>query len=110
MKNLVFILFTALIFSSSCKNTQTETIKEDKPIVETVSMVVKIEGMTCGGCEQTIENAVKQLAGVESVEASHVAGNAIIEIEPSKLDTVVIKKIIDESGYKTLAFLPTEKE
>lgn len=110
MKKIVFILFTVLLFSLSCKNTQNEAVVEDTPIIETISVEVKIEGMTCSGCEQTIETAVKKLTGVESVEASHVNGNAIIKVEPSKLDTTKIKKSIEDSGYKTLAFNNSEKE
>ena len=110
MKNIFILLATALIFSLSCKNNPSESTEKTDSNIETISMEVKIEGMTCTGCEQTIENAVKQLAGVESIKASHENGNAIIQVEPTKMDTTLIKRAIDESGYKTLAFITSGNE
>lgn len=110
MKNLIILLVPVLFFTASCKNTPQQSSDTKKEITETVSLEIKIEGMTCNGCEQTIENAVKSLAGVMSVDASHVNANAIIEVDPAKLDTTLIKTKIDETGYKTLAFITPEKE
>lgn len=33
-----------------------------------------ISGMTCSGCERTLERAVSRLKGVESVQANHQKG------------------------------------
>jgi copper chaperone CopZ len=111
MKNLYLLLTTILVLTLSCKNTPQQTTETKKENTETVSMEIKIEGMTCNGCEQTIENAVSGLAGIESVEASFVNANAIVQIDPLKIDTNLIKTTINKTGYKTIAFVaPKEKQ
>jgi len=39
-----------------------------------VETTIKVNGMMCGGCENRVKNALKELAGIESVEASFAEG------------------------------------
>ncbi len=94
----------ALILLFSCKsntNTQSESTDINIPVVK---YEVKIGGMTCNGCEQTIQTSVNSLDGVKSTEASHVDGLAIVEVEEGKFDSVAVRNKIEESGYTYLGF------
>jgi copper chaperone CopZ len=63
---------------------------------------VKIEGMTCTGCEQTIQRNVGKLEGIKSVKATFTDGRAVIEYFPGTVDTLKIKNAITGSGYKVI--------
>jgi len=41
-------------------------------------IVLKVEGMACEGCENRIQNAVKNMEGIEKVVANHKEGTVII--------------------------------
>ncbi len=42
---------------------------------------VAIKGMSCGGCTQTVEKALKQVAGVKTVTVSLVPPQAVIQTD-----------------------------
>ena len=42
---------------------------------------LKVEGMMCTGCENRIQNAVKNMNGIKSVKADHTTGIVKIEAE-----------------------------
>ena len=42
---------------------------------------LKVEGMMCTGCENRIQNAVKNMNGIKSVKADHTTGTVKIEAE-----------------------------
>ena len=42
---------------------------------------VAIKGMTCGGCTQTVEKALKQVAGVKTATVSLVPPQAVIQTD-----------------------------
>ncbi|WP_320047956.1 heavy metal-associated domain-containing protein [uncultured Ilyobacter sp.] len=72
-----------------------------------------IEGMMCGHCENTIEKKLKSIEGIGSVEVSLDEKSAFISGE---IEEDLIKKAIEEEGYKVLsieiveAHLKEEKE
>lgn len=49
------------------------------PDVTTTSMTFDVEGMSCSGCENAIQQAVRKLAGVSSCTASHESGTVTVE-------------------------------
>jgi copper chaperone CopZ len=105
------VLSLILFLAVSCQNneskkaetTDTETT-EVEAVSEFVMYSVAIEGMTCTGCEETIEAGVTKVEGVGSVEANHIDGNASIKFEKGKVDTAAVKEVIEASGYKVLSF------
>ena len=57
---------------------------------------LKVEGMMCTGCENRIQNAVKNMNGIKSVKADHTTGTVKIEAE----DGIETLKIIYDYTYK----------
>jgi copper chaperone CopZ len=55
--------------------------------------------MKCQGCANTIEEAVKACAGVQSVKAQHKEGIVEIEYEEGAADLDAIQKTIVEKGF-----------
>ena len=97
----VLLLFAVLILGTSCGGNKKETpaVMENANFIE-----VKIEGMTCTGCEQTIQRNVGKLEGIKSIKATFTDGRAVIEYYPTSVDTLRIKDAITGSGYKVIKF------
>lgn len=67
---------------------------------------IKISGMSCTGCENRVENVLKNIENVESVNANYNTG--IVEIETNdikNLDINVIKEDLEDLGYDILEVL-----
>ena len=68
--------------------------------IQTVSFIV--EGMTCGGCENSLKKNVLEEDGIVEVSASHLEKNAIIKFDAGKTSVEKIKNIIIDTGYEVL--------
>jgi copper chaperone CopZ len=103
------VLLAILIISISCngrsQKTENESVQQEASLIE-----VSIGGMSCLGCEQTIQNNVSKLEGIKSVKASFTVGNAIIEYLPGVVDTSKIKEAVIGSGYTVKKFMPVKPE
>lgn len=67
---------------------------------------IKISGMSCTGCENRVENVLKNIKNVESVNANYNTG--IVEIGTNAikdLDIDVIKETLEDLGYDILEVL-----
>jgi len=102
MPNYLILLFI-LFLPASCGqegNSKKNDLKMEASLIE-----VSIGGMTCTGCEQTIQAGVSKLDGIKSVKASHITANAIIEYYPSLVDSLKIKEAIIGTGYTVNKFI-----
>jgi len=105
MKNLIYLfLVAAMAFSCQSKETKSSDNTEPEANAKYVLYEVEIEGMTCTGCESTIETSAEKVEGVGSVKASHVDGKAQVKFVEGKIDISAVKKVIEESGYKVIGF------
>ena len=67
---------------------------------------IRISGMSCTGCENRVENILKNVENVKSVNANYNTG--IVEIETNdikNLDIDVIKETLEDLGYDILEVL-----
>ncbi len=64
---------------------------------------VKVTGMTCASCVQTIETKLKETEGVENAVVNLTTEKATVEYDPSKTSPAEIVKTIEEVGYGVLA-------
>ena len=67
---------------------------------------IRISGMSCTGCENRVENVLKNVENVESVNANYNTG--IVEIGTNNiknLDIDMIKEILEDLGYDILEVL-----
>ena len=67
---------------------------------------IRISGMSCTGCENRIENVLKNIQNVKSVNANYNTG--IIEIETNNIKDLnidIIKKTLEDLGYDILEVL-----
>jgi uncharacterized protein len=71
---------------------------------------ISIEGMTCSGCENRIENGLKKIEGVESVKASTVDSAAEVVYDPSRTGTDKFRETVEKLGYKIKDDKASEKK
>ena len=58
-----------------------------------------VNGMMCGGCENRVKNAIKNIEGVENVTADHNTGKVII-ISNNEVSEKIIKETLEDIGYE----------
>jgi copper chaperone len=69
--------------------------------VETVK--IRVSGMTCGGCERSVQNALTRRQGVSSARADRNAGVVSVEYDPAVVDVGALEKAITEAGFRVAA-------
>lgn len=62
--------------------------------------VINIAGMSCRHCQAAVENTVKIIPGVSSVEVNLEKGNARVVYDEKKIELELIKDSIEEIGYR----------
>ena len=72
-------------------------IKEDR----TMEKTMKIEGMMCPHCEARVKKTLEEMAQVTEAVVSHAEGTAVVKLAEA-VENDVLKKIIEDQGYKVL--------
>lgn len=62
---------------------------------------LKIEGMTCEGCEKRIQNVLMDIDGVENAKASHIDKNVKITLNKD-VDINILKEAIEDLDFKVV--------
>lgn len=65
-----------------------------------------VEGMTCSGCERTIQKVITNLEGVESARADLQTSTVAVEYDPGKVGLDQIKAAVNKVGYKFVGERP----
>ena len=60
-----------------------------------------VNGMMCGGCENRVKNAIKNIEGVENVTADHKTGKVIV-ISNNEVSEEIIKETLEDIGYEVV--------
>jgi len=69
-----------------------------------------IEGMTCTGCEHSVNYAVKEKEGIIKVESDYKTGIAIVKFDNGKISLDKIAETIEKNvGYKVIKKELSEK-
>ncbi len=64
---------------------------------------IGVRGMTCVGCEVTLEDNISRIEGVVHVRASHADKKVTVEFDSTKTDIQSITRVISKSGYNLLS-------
>ena len=62
---------------------------------------IPVSGMSCNGCEQNLENALRKLDGVTRVEADHEADT--VEVVVDDVGDAEVHDVIERAGYDVVA-------
>ncbi len=107
---VVLVGLAGWVWNSSSTATQRpiETVADSTLTKATL----KVDGMTCGGCEAAVKMAAKRVDGVREAAASAAQGVAEVLYDSSKTNPEAIAKAIESSTGFTASVLnepsPTE--
>lgn len=62
--------------------------------------IIKVQGMACEGCENRIQNALKNIEGIEKVVANHKEGTVTVTANETLIND--IKEKIEDLGFIVL--------
>ena len=62
--------------------------------------IIKVQGMACEGCEKRIQNALKNMEGIENIVANHKEGTVTVIANETLIN--IIKEKIEELGFIVL--------
>jgi copper chaperone CopZ len=69
------------------------------------TVTIGIDGMTCGGCQLSVEKALTRVGGVRKVTVSLERKEAVVEGE--KLDRASLASAVEDAGYPTPTIRPS---
>ena len=67
-------------------------------------IIFNVDGMSCGHCENAVQNAVRELTGVKEVKADAQKKQAAVEYNSSLTTTEEIKAKIEEQGFEVISY------
>ena len=77
--------------------------RSNKPIPDWAqSIVLAVSGMTCQGCEQSINEALEKQEGIFRSEANHLNGSVKVHYDAQKVKPVLMANTINDLGYRTI--------
>ncbi len=100
---LLISILTCLLLSCNRSNDSTnENSTSNSPVaVENIrTLELNVSGMTCEGCENTIESTLTDIDGVVSAEASHTNAVANVTYDSTKVNREELAVAINKLGYK----------
>ena len=64
------------------------------------SIVLKVAGMSCGGCTSSVTRVLQELPGVMRVEVTLQPGEARIDFDPVRVGRAALVQAIDDAGFE----------
>jgi copper chaperone len=62
--------------------------------------VLKVNGMTCGGCVRSVKNVLEGIQGVSRAEVSLEKAQATVSYDPAQADVKRMKEAVTDAGYQ----------
>ncbi len=98
-KILLFLFLVAFTIACTSNADKAKTSAQiSAAAIKTISLNVK--GMSCSGCEETINESVQKITGVTECIASFKDGKANVKYDTTKTNLKAISKAITSAGYE----------
>lgn len=62
--------------------------------------VLKVNGMTCGGCVRSVKTVLEKIQGVTAAEVSLEKGQAVVTHDPAKASLSRLREAVIDAGYE----------
>ena len=62
--------------------------------------VLKVNGMTCGGCVRSVKNVLEGIQGVSGAEVSLEKAQATVTYDPAQVNVIRMKEAVTDAGYQ----------
>ena len=61
---------------------------------------LQVSGMSCGGCQLLVKEALEEQEGVAQVEASYLNGVVAVDYDPDMISMATISAVIEQQGFR----------
>lgn len=102
LNTLKVVLFSFIlgVSISGCQNAPNSSSQKEALIdVQKVYVSLEVSGMTCSGCEKTVQSALIALDGVDSAFATHIDKYVKVFVDTTKVSIKQMQDVIDAKGY-----------
>ena len=82
---------------SRAQRARDRTTSEDTVMEE---LELRVDGMSCGVCEQRIQRALAQVEGVVRSAADRRAAQVKVVFDPARTSTQAVRGRIEQAGYE----------
>ncbi len=89
---LTFPLYAKIFYHKA--KVQTTLIVDDKQQAK-----FTLQGMTCEGCEEHVNNELSKVNGVIDYKTSYATNSSLVTFDKSKVDVKAIETAINKTGY-----------
>ena len=66
------------------------------------TIIIRIRGMSCSGCVNSIKTVLEKIPGVSSVEVSLDDAQAVIQHDASSPGREIFNQAIEDAGFEAL--------
>ncbi len=67
------------------------------------TVILNIDGMTCGGCVASVERVLKAVPGVVATKVQLNPGRAEVSFDPVRTDVPALQTAVEAAGYDIAA-------
>jgi len=92
---MTFPLYAKMFYPNPKAQTTALTVVDNKQQVK-----FTIQGMTCAGCEEHVNNELSKVAGVLSYKTSYASRSSMVTFDKSKVEIKTIETAINNTGYQ----------
>lgn len=64
-----------------------------------IETVIRVEGMSCGGCVRSVTAALKSLSGVTDADVSLESAQARVQYDPATVSEQQLREAIEDAGF-----------
>ncbi|XXQ67384.1 heavy-metal-associated domain-containing protein [Neisseriaceae bacterium B1] len=65
--------------------------------METITL--KIDGMTCGGCVNSVTRVLSETAGVANAQVDLQSGTAVVQFDAAQTNAAALVGVVEEAGF-----------
>lgn len=102
MKKLLLFILPLVFTILSCNNAGEPQENQNPNPDKLVEIEIAVDGMTCSGCENTVNAELLKLNGVTEAKASHVDKKVVITVDTTINSVKEMEENISKVGYTVI--------
>lgn len=98
---MAFPLYTKVFYPKAKEGATTVNVVENRQ-----QIIFTINGMTCEGCEEHVNNELSKVNGVLSYKTSYATRSSLVTYDKTQVEVKTIEAAINKTGYKVSGYKP----
>jgi len=102
MRTIQWLFAVVVLISAACSGGKTSENDAPEAAIDSSRLVTvkySVEGMTCGGCENTVNFALGELPGVTEVSSSFKEKYTLVTFDSGQVTPAQIEEVVTARGY-----------